>query len=142
MRSVRLPTPLSEFTDIKKRLYDLERKLRGLTRPDVEPETIVFNQGGDATSVTTTEVSGRYYPRRKGTLAYLLVSLTTSGSTTTTVSVKKNGAEITTVSLGSGVTLASKTLSTRFSIGGDYLTVSASAAGTSAEGLTVQAEFV
>lgn len=145
MKTVRLPTPLSELTDIKRRLYDLERRLRGLsgsTRPDVLSETIVFSQGGDTTAVTTTEVSGRYYPRRRSTLGFLLVSLTTSGSSTTTVSVKKNGVEITTVSLGSAVTLATKAVTTSFSLGVDYLTVAASAAGTNAEGLTVQAEFV
>ena len=144
-RPLRLPTAMSEVDDIKRRLFDLERKV-GLTqsdtRPTTEPEIVVFSQGGDATAVSTTEVSGRYHPLLRRKLSYVLCTLATSGSTTTTVSIKKNGTEITTVSLASSDTFEEKTLSTVFAAATDYLTVAATAAGTGAEGLTVQAKFI
>ena len=145
MRGVRVPTPRSVNADVDRRLYDLERAVKAnasSSRPVEEPELIVFSQGGDATAVSTSEVSGRYYPLRRGKLAFVLCTLTTAGSSSTVVSIKKNGSEITTVTLASSDTFEAKTLATTFSVGVDYLTVAATTAGTGAEGLTVQARFV
>lgn len=64
-------------------------------------------------------------------------TLLTSGSTTTTVDVRKNGSTILTVSIGSGVTHVVEFPTTLSFVRGDKLSVKTTAAGTGATGLYV-----
>lgn len=102
-------------------------------------QTIVWNRAG---TVSTTTGAQRFRFPANATIIGASLALNTSGSTSTTVSIKKNGTALTFASaltLGSGATaLAEQAISGSASVvAGDYLTVDITAAGTSASDLSV-----
>jgi hypothetical protein len=120
------------------RLHELEtRRQSAQQKPASEDELIVFSHAG----ALATSTSGPYVPLRKGRLFYVLCVLGTAGSSSTVVSIKKNGSEITTVTLASSDTIEAKNLSTSFAVGADKLTIGITTVGTGAADLTVECRF-
>jgi hypothetical protein len=138
MRSVRVPTQRSELADVKARLYELERRLRGLRNPrpvDFDYAFPPFNQTG----ALTVSGSDHYPVPASCKLVLVRGRLKTSGSTTTTAILKKNASTtLATFSFTSGNTTPTTTPTVSVDlVDGDYLWVDTTAAGTSAAGLVV-----
>lgn len=139
-RPARLRTPQSEIQELKDRVYSLERRVRSSqsdTRPDLPPEIVTFNHEG----ALTVSTSDPYVPQERGTLSTVACVLGTAGSSSTVVSIKKNGSEITTVTLASSDTYEQKNIGTKFAVDTDKLTIGITTAGTAADGLVVIATF-
>lgn len=94
---------------------------------------LLFSLTGDVYLST----SGRYYVQEAGSIVSLVLALGTTGSSTTTVAILKNGVSQTTLSLTSGVYMNSSTPSISLSPG-DYLQVQVTLVGTGAKNLLVQ----
>lgn len=109
----------------------------GLMVPRDEQD-IIFDYPGAFATVT----SARVYPKNTYRISGLSASLGTTGSSTTTVSVSKNGSTIATVNLGSGVAYGN-TLITPVTINGrtDYWQITISAVGTGAVDLAGAVEL-
>ncbi len=109
----------------------------GLMVP-VDAADIIFDYPGSFATVT----SARVYPKNTYRISGISASLGTTGSSTTTVSVSKNGVTIATVSLGSGVSY-NNTLITPVTITGrtDYWQIVVSAVGTGATDLAGAVEL-
>lgn len=139
-RPARLRTPQSEIQELKDRVYALERKIRGAqtdSKPDLPPEIIVVHYRD-----LSTDVSDPYRPQRRSRLATVACCLADAGSSSTVVSIKKNGSELTTVTLASSDTYETKNIGTRFAVGVDEYTIAPTSLGTGAAGLVVIAVFV
>lgn len=139
-RPARLRTPQSEIQELKDRVYALERKVRSSQTDstlDLPPEIVVFNLNGTLSVVT----SDPYVPQKRSRLATVACVLGAAGSSSTVVSIKKNGVELTTVTLASSDTYEPKNVGTRFGVGVDKLTIGVTTAGTSAAGLVVIGVF-
>jgi hypothetical protein len=139
MRSVRVPTPRSEFDGVKKRLYELERRIRGLGTNDrpvkFDYAFPPFNLNG-AISVSSSD----HYPVPASCRLVLVRGLLkTSGSSTTTAILKKNAATtVATFSFTSGNTTPTTTPTVAVNlVDGDYLWLDVTGAGTGAAGLVV-----
>ncbi len=90
--------------------------------------------------VTVAE-SGRYYPAIQRRVVQIAASLSTPGTSTTTVEWRKNDGVAATLSLASGVSLVTATVSVDMA-DTDYLTMATTAAGTGAKGLVVHSRAV
>ncbi len=82
-------------------------------------------------------VSGKYYPPTNVLALRMIASLTTAGSTDTTVVLYRNDVSVATVTIPSGGGLFAVDVNVTFGAN-DYATVECTAAGTGAEGLVVQ----
>ncbi len=124
-----------------KRVEDLERRLRSRVidnRPEpLEPLEATFSHAG----TPTTAVSPRWYPSRTANLYRVLVSLGTTGTTSTVVTVYVNGGSQGTITLTSGTAKNTGTFDDVLVADTDYLTVAATTVGTGAAKLTVQARL-
>lgn len=134
--TLQLPDLRRILDDLRRRLEILERRIRAI-EPTTTDDEIIFSLSG----ALTTSTSPKAYLRNTSNLVAVVCSLSTAGSSTTTVQVKKNGSTVVTVSLTSGQTLIKATAGVPFVKDSDALTVTISAAGTSAAGLTVQNRF-
>lgn len=92
-----------------------------------------FSMGGALVAAT----SGRWYAPAAAAPSTVRASLGTAGTTTTTVVLMKNGADVATLNLTSGVATTTQGYSTAFAAG-DYFQVRTTAVGTGATDLTVQ----
>ena len=86
--------------------------------------------------------SSRYYQRGGGRLQRIMMSLDTPGTSTTTVTIYKNGLSIVTLSLGAGFDKTSTVIDEMFVADSDYLQVGVTTAGSGASDLTVQCRFL
>lgn len=98
---------------------------------------IFFSMAG----AVSTGSFGPAVARYSSTLVEVQCLLTVSGSTSTVVSIRKNGTEIGTVTLAAGETTHTTAFSTAFVSKTDVLTAAVTTAGTSASTLTVIARF-
>lgn len=140
-RPVRLPTSRTEIEDLKRRVYDLERRIKSSSlnsRPTGPPEIFVFNYNG---ALTASE-SDRYYPLLNSNLSFVLLSLSTAGSSSTVVDVNRNGSQIAQVTLASSDQFEVKTLGDIYDVKTDYLTFEVTTVGTGAAGLVCQGVFL
>ena len=140
MRSVRLPTPLAEFEKLKQDVFDIKRRLRGLsgnTRPkgDFDFALPPFNLNG------TLSVSASDHLPIPTACRLVLVRgrLKTTGTSTTTAILKKNASTtLATFSFTSGNATPTTTPQVAVAlVDGDYLWVDVTAAGTGAGGLVI-----
>lgn len=134
------PGVMERLTRLVRRVDDLERRLRARSAakpPAAEPLEGIFSLAG----ALTTVASGRWYPRRTGTLTNVFASLDTAGSSSTVVTVYVDGASQGTITLGSGVNKSSVTFDDVLVADTDYLTVAVTTVGTGAANLTVQARL-
>lgn len=81
-------------------------------------------------------------PEFSGRLSEAVVTLTTAGTSTTTVAVRVNGSSVGSVNLGSGVTRAVLDLAVDVDPATDLISVEITAAGSGAAGLVVTAKTV
>lgn len=83
--------------------------------------------------------SNKWYPPTTLTVSRLFASLTTVGSTATTLRLLRNGAQVATLTLATGVATGGVALSQAYTgPETDFMQVEVTAAGTSAAGLNVQ----
>lgn len=135
--------PTLQLPDLRRTLADLERRLQILERrirasaPDSVDSEIIFSLSGTVIASS----SSKAFVRTGGRLVKVVCSLVTAGTTTTTVQIKKNGSTVVTVNLGSGVTLDETIANVEFGKDSDALSITVSAAGSGAAGLTVQTRF-
>lgn len=87
-------------------------------------------------------LSPAYEPPNRQTLLGARSRLAEAGSSTTTVTVYKNGSSIGSISWGSGETLSADTFDVGFSADTDLLQVMCTAAGTDAKGISIRFEFM
>lgn len=88
------------------------------------------------------DLSPAYEPAHRQTLLGARGRLADAGSSTTTVTVYKNGSSIGAISWGSGETLSVDTFDVGFSADTDLLQVMCTAAGTDAAGISIRFEFM
>lgn len=138
-RPVRLPTPRSEVDDLKRRVFDLERRTgvsSSDTRPEATVETAQWSQYGTVTLTTAADATA-HRVRKGGTIREIYGSLSTAGSSSTVVTVYKNGVSIGTVTLASSDATETDTITAVSVAPGDKLTARVTTAGTGAAGLSV-----
>lgn len=120
----------------ERRLAIIERRIR--TPPTFPTETeLIFSLPG----VVLVSTSPKAYLRADSRLVNIVCSLGTTGTSTTTVQIKKNGSTIATVTLTSGVGFSRIRAGETFIADSDAVTVNVSGAGTGAAGLIVQLRF-
>lgn len=127
------------LVDHRDRVRQLERKAGKDARLASE-EVALFTLAG-AVALTTAGEEPRYPVQTGGQLVAVTMSLTTAGSSTTTVTVYLNGVSIGTVSLASAATDTIAYLGDYRMKNGDRLGVRVTTAGTGAKGLTVAARM-
>lgn len=131
--------------DIRRVLDSLGRRV-GILERRVNPsavaagggsnDEIIFSYPGALSVNESPPVKLRY----DGFLASVAIALTTAGSSTTTIQIKRNGTVIATLTVGSGVADSVPAVNVRV-FGEDRLSVRISGVGTGAAGLTVMARF-
>ena len=103
------------------------------------PPRVTRYNGIGPISVTTG--TSRWYPETNGKITGGYFSLGTAGAATTTVSIKKNGTEIFTLSASAGENL-SNTVNTNIPIlTTDYITIDIIAAGSGAADLVLTIKY-
>lgn len=137
MRSVRIPAARTEFEEVKRRLYNLERRLRGGDSRPVRIDFALppFNRNG-----TLTVSSSDHLPIPTACKLVLVRGrLKTTGSSTTTAILKKNASTtLATFSFTSGNATPTTTPTVSVDlVDGDYLWLDITGAGTAAAGLVV-----
>lgn len=119
---------------ILKRLDALERRLSNLARSRIVRD-IPFTL--DVVAVSTSQ--DYYLPEPGGVAFEVVMSLRQPGTSTTTVTLQKNGNVVATVSLTSGVRVKVQgSLAVDYNGNQDRMNVAITAAGTGAAGLDVQ----
>lgn len=130
---IRQPDQVGALAGMNGRLGDLERKTSPTVRP-VEEERAVFSFPGSL----FLAVSPVYRVRRGGSLVQVSVDLVTAGSSSTSLKVRRNGAQIgSTVTVGSGVTSLPTYLGQFRVAADDLLQVEVSGVGAGAADLSV-----
>lgn len=130
---IQRPDQVKAVASMHTRLRDMERATSPATRP-VEEERAVFSYP-DALVVG---ISPKYPVRRGGQLVQVSVDLVTAGSTSTTLKVYRNGAQIgSTITVLAGVTELSPYLGELRIAANDRLQTEVVTAGTGAADLTL-----
>lgn len=125
-------TSLTKVTDGQGIVY---RKASGRWEPGSAGGPPPFSLPG-AVALST---SGRWYPPSTLTVGRLFASLTTAGTTATTVAFLRNGVSVTTVTIAAGALTVAGALSQVFTGPEvDHMQMQVTAAGTGALNLTVQ----
>lgn len=126
----------SAVTELARRVENIERGIRPVNRPEPSPADIVFSHAGPvATSTSPKAVT------RGGTLTSVIVTLGTAGSSSTVVTVYKNGSSIGTVTLASSATIGRGSMVQSFAPDIDKLHVAITTAGTGAADLVAMARI-
>lgn len=108
-----------------------------IAAPTVTPY-LVFSSG-DAGTAPVARASGKYKLRKAGPLGIWIAELTTAGTANTTSQVRQNGNLLGTLTLGNAVTETTLDLSAVIGAVGDLVTVTITAVGAAALGLTILA---
>lgn len=134
MSPLRPPAPQARTADVDRRLKRVEQRRGDMPTGGWEhQETFSF-----AGQLEASE-SGRWYPRHNCTLIEVPVTLDTAGTSNTVVSVRVNGVEVSTITLGSGDEQALGLFGEELTADVDYVTLAITTVGTGAENLVAQA---
>lgn len=101
---------------------------------------VLFSHDGPV--AVAADLSNVYEPAVRLTLLGARSRLATAGSSTTTVTIYKNGSSIGTISWGSGETLSVTTFEVGFVADTDLLQVRCTTAGTDAKGISIRFKFM
>jgi len=135
--SLARPDDGAYIADLRRRVGILERRVAPTSAAGGINGDIIFSYAGELVSDTESPpVKVRY----DGFLATLAVALGTAGSSSTTLTVKKNGTVITTVVIASGVADYVVPVGVRV-YGEDRISLSTVTAGTGAAEMTATARF-
>ena len=122
--------------DLALRLGILERRVTGRASSTVDSFEITFSFAGTITATASP-------PKRVwhgGNLTVLAVALGTAGSTSTVLTVKRNGSVVATITVPSSATAHDGQVFARFA-DDDVLVVTVTTAGTGAANMTCDARF-
>jgi len=135
----RPPQPRSELVEHGRRIDDLYRRIKGEDRPEPWVEVIPFSAPG----AFAVNVEGVSTPKRGHLLAEVELLLVTAGSSTTTVTIYKNGVSQGTASLASSDDGPTPTaFEVVFSPRNDRLGAKVTTKGTGSAGLTINCHFL
>jgi hypothetical protein len=136
--SVSLPAP-----DLRRILGAIERRVTILERR-VDPRAAIVDGSFEITFSFAGALTVLASPPKRiwkgGNLSFLAVALGTAGSTSTVLTVKRNGTVVATVTVPSSTTAHNGEVSARF-VPDDVLVVSVTTAGTGAANMTCDARF-
>lgn len=137
--SVSLLTPdLRRILDgFANRIAVLERRISARAASVDDSHEILFSYAGALAATTSPPV--RVW--RGGNLTVLAVTLGTAGSTSTVLTIEKNGTSVGTVTIPSSTTVYNGPVAARFSADGDVLTLTVTTVGTGAADMTATARF-
>ena len=131
------PDWASAISDLTRRIGVLERRVpTGPPAVDSSQE-IIFSYTGTVAASTSPPV--RVW--RGGNLSVVAVTFATAGSTSTVLTVNKNGTAVGTVTVPASTTLYNGDVSARFIADVDVLTLTVTTAGTGAADMTATARF-
>lgn len=123
--------------DLTRRISILERRVKGASASVDSSHEIIFSHPGALAAGTSPPV--RVW--RGGNIAVLAVTLGTAGSTSTVLTVKRNGTSVGTVTVPAGWGSYNGEVSARFVADSDTLTLTVTTVGTGAADMTAAARF-
>lgn len=126
------------LADLARRIGLLERRINSQAATVDESHEIVFSYAGALVAATTSPPARVW---RGGNLTVVAVSLGTAGSTATTLTVKRNGATVDTVTIPTGAVIYNGEVFARFAADSDRLTLTVTTVGTGAANMTAAARF-
>lgn len=125
------------LTDLGSRLGILERRVADRAASVDDSQEIIFSYAG--TLASGTSPPARVW--RGGNLAVVAVTFATAGSTSTVLTVNKNGTAVGTVTVPASTTVYNGDVIARFVADVDVLTLTVTTAGTGAADMTATARF-
>lgn len=123
--------------DLASRVGVLERRVTARAASVDTSQEIIFSYAGALATGTSPPV--RVW--QGGNLAVIAVTFGTAGSTSTVLTVKKNGTSVGTVTVPSSTTLYNGAVTARFAADVDVLTLTVTTVGTGAADMTATARF-
>lgn len=140
-RTNQLPDQARDIADLKRRVYNLERRINdNVSGGGTGGDTIRIGWFVDGPLTTGTSRGFPLGTNDSYTLTELDATLDTAGSSSTVLSIRRNGTEFATMTLASTVTSMSLTLAIAYVVG-DIYTIAITTVGTGAEGLQTFARF-
>lgn len=130
------PTQAGQISNTKSRVHTIERRLRDQPR---KPAVYIakWSLGGP---LYESESGFEVHPSG-GILIRVYATLLIAGTTTTTLSFKKNGSIFTTLNMTSGLVFNETMISVPFAASADLLNVEITTVGDDAETISVFGEF-
>jgi len=123
--------------DLATRIGILERRITTAAASVDTSQEIVFSYAGALATGTSPPV--RVW--RGGNLVVVAVTFGTAGSTSTVLTVKRNGTSVGTVTIPSSTTAYNGNVVARFAADSDTLTLTVTTVGTGAADMTATARF-